>query len=181
MTGETPHQGRTASAVAPAGADSVSEAEYRLAMRRVISPVAVITSATGAERNGLTVTAICSATTEPPTLLVCVNNEARALRLIEESGRFAVNFLSDEQSELARVFSTRGLAGETRLQLGSWTTLATGAPVLNDCVSAFDCEMTSNIPCGTHRVILGRVVALSSSDDNALLYRDGFFRRIAPE
>lgn len=175
MTAETPQQGL------PVRAGAVSEAEYRLAMRRVISPVAVVTSADGGERNGLTVTAICSASTEPPTLLVCVNDEARALSLIQSSGRFAVNFLSEEQSELARVFSTRGLAGETRFQLGSWTTLATGSPVLSDCVSAFDCEMTRIIPCGTHQVILGRVVALSSADDNTLLYRDGFFRRIVPE
>ncbi len=160
---------------------SVSDAEYRLAMRRVISPVAVITAAHEGERNGLTVTAICSATTEPPTLLVCINNEARALRLIEKSGTFAVNFLSDEQSELARVFSTRGLAGEARLQLGSWKTLETGAPVLSDSVSAFDCVVARTISCGTHQAVLGRVVALSTTDDNTLLYRDGFFRRIAPE
>ncbi len=52
---------------------------YKTAMRGVVSPVAVITTSDGAERSGLTATAICSATTEPPSVLVCINREADIL------------------------------------------------------------------------------------------------------
>ncbi|WP_169052720.1 flavin reductase family protein [Pseudooceanicola onchidii] len=161
--------------------DAVSEAEYKYAMRRVVSPVAVITARSGTARNGLTATAICSATTEPPTVVVCVNRQARALRLIEESGTFAVNFLSEQQSDLARTFSTHGLEGETRLGSASWTTLKTGVPILASSVSSFDCVLEKSLTHGTHEVLFGRVVAVTSTESNALLYRDGFFRRIAPE
>ena len=160
---------------------TVSEAEYKHAMRRVVSPVAVITASAGSARNGLTATAICSATTEPPTIVVCVNRQARALSLIEASRAFAVNFLSDQQSDLARAFSTHGLEGETRLGSGSWTTLQTGAPILDEAVSAFDCQLETSLTHGTHEILFGRVVGVTSTDFNALLYRDGFFRRIAPE
>ena len=97
------------------------------------------------------------------------------------AGSFAVNFLSDTQSEVARAFSTRGLAGETRLETGTWITNVTGAPILCDAVSSFDCVVEREIPCGTHEILLGRVVSVNSEEDNALLYRDGFFRRVAPE
>ncbi|MFV0475204.1 MAG: flavin reductase family protein [Pikeienuella sp.] len=162
-------------------AATVATDAYRLAMRRVVSPVAVITVADGNDRNGLTATAVCSASTEPPTVVVCINSEAKALALICRTGRFAVNFLSDEQSEIARAFSTRGLAGETRLKLGDWTTLTTGAPVLKDAVSVFDCLTDRSIPCGNHEILLGRVVGVDSTEASALLYRDEFFRRVAPE
>lgn len=169
---------RKASAIAES---SVSPDDYKLAMRRVVSPVAVVTAASGTERNGLTATAICSATTDPATVIVCIDRAASALRLIEESGRFVVNFLSEDQSDIARAFSNNGLAGETRLQIGTWTKLVTGVPVLRDAVSVFDCTMENSITCGKHQVLLGRVVAVVSDDATALLYRDGFFRRLATE
>lgn len=161
--------------------DAVSEAQYKHAMRRVVSPVAVITARSGTGRNGLTATAICSATTEPPTVVVCVNRQARALRLIEDSRTFAVNFLSEQQSDLARAFSTHGLEGETRLGSGRWSTLTTGAPILEGSVSSFDCVLDTSMTHGTHEILFGRVVAVTSTENNALLYRDGFFRRVAPE
>ena len=173
--------GNRNAAPGPEDTAPVTVEAYTLAMRRVVSPVAVITAASGTDRNGMTATAICSATTDPPTLLACINTEARALRLIEQTGRFAVSFLSEEQSDIARAFSTRGLAGETRLKLGRWTTLVTGAPVLDGAVGAFDCEVTATYPCGAHLILLGRVVGVADSEDSALLYRDGFFRRVAPE
>lgn len=160
---------------------AVSEDQYKHAMRRVVSPVAVVTACHGETCNGLTATAICSATTEPPTVVVCVNRQARALGLIEASGAFAVNFLSDLQSDLARRFSTHGLAGEERFALGTWTSLETGAPVLDASVSSFDCRLDGVVAQGTHQILFGRVVAVTSTEHDALLYRDGFFRRVAPE
>lgn len=161
--------------------EPVSAAEYKHAMRRVVSPVAVITASAGKLCNGLTATAICSATTEPPTVVACVNRQARALDLIEASQAFAVNFLGEQQSDLARAFSTHGLEGETRLGSGTWTSLTTGAPILAGSVSSFDCVLEHSRTHGTHEVLFGRVVAVTSTENNALLYRDGFFRRMAPE
>ena len=110
-----------------------------------------------------------------------MNRQARALRLIEESRAFAVNFLADQQSDLARVFATHGLEGETRLGSGSWTRLTTGAPILEAAVSSFDCVLDTSLTYGTHEILFGRVVAVASTEYDALLYRDGFFRRVAPE
>ncbi len=161
--------------------DAVPEAEYKHAMRRVVSPVAVITACSQSGRNGLTATAICSVTTNPPTIVVCVNRQAKMLSLVEENGAFAVNFLSEQQSDIARAFSTHQLEGEARLASGSWTNLKTGAPILEGSVSSFDCVLEQSLIHGTHEILFGRVVAITSTEFNALLYRDGFFRRVAPE
>ena len=177
---ETAMSGDSAYAVAEQMA-TVSSESYKYAMRRVVSPVAVITANADGERNGLTATAVCSATTEPPTILICIQRDAKAIGLIERSRTFAVNFLNDTQSDVARAFSTRQLAGEARLKTGSWKTMATGAPVLESAISVFDCELDRSIACGSHEILFGRVVAVTSGEDSALLYRDGFFRRVAPE
>lgn len=155
--------------------------DYKLAMRRVVSPVAVVTSANGSRQNGLTAITICSAATEPPTMVVSINRAEDTLQLINQSKSFAVNFLSEEQSDIARAFSAREIGEENHLQIGSWTSLTTGAPVLRDAVSSFDCVLEHSIPYGTHQLLLGRTVAVVSQEVSALLYRDGFFRRITSE
>ncbi|MBD0413863.1 flavin reductase family protein [Oryzicola mucosus] len=151
---------------------------YKSAMRQVASPVAVITTFDGGEKAGLTATAVCSATTEPPTILVCVNRSASAEPMIAASGRLAVNFLTDDQHEVARLFSTSKLSSEKRFAVGDWTTLSTGAPVLKNTIASFDCTVESVVPCGTHNIYVSRVEAVSSDDGAPLLYRDGYFRRL---
>ncbi len=159
--------------------DSVSEADFKTAMRQVTSSVAVITARSGRARNGLTATAVCSVSVDPPTMLVCINRSATADGLIDESGAFAINFLADEQHRIARLFSTAKLSSEERFAEGRWTALATGSPVLDGAVATFDCRVVETVPSGTHHIYFGRVVGVTSLDEEALLYRDGSFRRLA--
>lgn len=157
----------------------IDEVEFKTAMRQVTSSVAVVTAASGPLRNGLTATSVCSVTTEPPTMLVCVNRKSRADAIIAESGAFAVNVLADDQHKIARLFSTTQSAADERFAEGRWITMTTGAPVLEGAVASFDCQLESRVVSGSHHVYFGRVVAVASFDQPALLYRDGVFRRLA--
>lgn len=160
---------------------AVSSDLFKFVMRQVASPVAVIAAQIGERRGGLTATAVCSATADPPTLLVCINKTASAGHLIAEAGAFSVNFLTDDQTALARLFSTPGLDSDARFAGGTWARAVTGAPLLRGAVGAFDCRVVETVPCGSHQIFLGRVVAAAAQDGDPLLYRDGFFRRIAAE
>jgi len=153
--------------------------EFKAVMRQVVSSVAVITAASGKVRNGLTATAVCSVSTEPPTMLVCVNRSATAERIIADSGSFAINFLTEEQHQIARLFSTSKLSADQRFGEGRWLKMVTGAPILEGAVASFDCEVSDRILSGTHHIYIGRVLAATSLDQHALLYRDGSFRRLA--
>lgn len=159
--------------------ESIDDAEFKTVMRQVVSSVAIITARSGRVRNGLTATAVCSVSVEPPTMLVCVNRRATAEGLIAESGAFAINVLTEEQHQIARLFSTSKLGADERFAEGKWVSLATGAPVLDGAVASFDCRVEERILSGTHHIYIGRVVAAASLDQHALLYRDGVFRRLA--
>jgi flavin reductase len=163
----------------PHAAPPVTADAFKSAMRQVASPVAVIAAQNGKTRGGLTATAVCSAATDPPTILVCVNRNASAEPIIAGSGAFSVNFLDEDQSGIARLFSTPKLDSDARFAEGVWKRGVTGAPMLQGAVSAFDCQVVEIVPCGTHSIFLGRVLAVGSSESSPLLYRDGFFRRIA--
>lgn len=161
------------------GHESISEAEFKTTMRQVVSSVAVITARAGKLRNGLTATAVCSVTADPPTMLVCINRSASAEAIIAETGAFAINFLTEDQHRIARLFSTSKLSPEERFAEGKWLSMATGSPVLDGAVASFDCRVEDRILSGTHHIYFGRVVAANSLDQEALLYRDGSFRRLA--
>jgi flavin reductase len=157
----------------------VPDHEFKLGMRQVVSSVAIVTSRSREVRNGLTATAVCSVSAEPPTVLACVNRNASAERIIAESGTFAINFLAEDQHNIARLFSKAKLDAEQRFGEGHWRSMVTGAPILEGAVASFDCEVEERIPSGSHHVYIGRVVAVASNGQNALLYRDGLFRKLA--
>ncbi len=164
----------------PSGSEVVSEVEFKTAMRQVASSVAIVTARAGNLRNGLTATAVCSVAATPPTMLVCINRSASAEPLIEESDAFAINFLTESQHRIARLFSTSKLSPEERFADGVWGDLMTGSPVLEGTVASFDCRVESRFASGTHFVYLGRVVGVTSLDQEVLLYRDRSFRRLDP-
>ena len=157
----------------------VAEHEFKLGMRQVASSVAVVTSRSGRARNGLTATAVCSVCAEPPTILACVNRSASAEALIAESGSFAVNFLAEEQHNIARLFSKSKLHPDERFAEGTWVSMVTGAPVLDGAAASFDCKVVQRLEEGSHNIYIGRVLAVASIDTDTLLYRDGLFRRLA--
>lgn len=159
----------------------VDPALFRTAMRRPASTVAVITAGTPGRRVGVTVTAVCSLSDTPPMVLSCLHRMSSALPTIREAGTFCINFLTEEQQDVAEVFAGRGqLAGEERFSIGRWGELVTGSPVLSEALASFDCALDQEQDSPTHAILLGRVLALSSPNvAPPLLYGEGNFGRLA--
>ena len=84
---------------------SVSRTEFRNAMARVCAPVNTVTINGPAGRGGITATAMCSVTDEPPTLLVCMNGRSAQAQLFPANKRFCVNVLTPEHRDLANLFA----------------------------------------------------------------------------
>ena len=158
--------------------ESVEAERYRDAMRRVPAAVTIVTSLFDREANGLTATAVCSVSADPPQVLVCVNREATAQSLIARSRRFVVNFLSEEHEERARRFSQAKLAAQERFAGISWVVMATGSPAMADAIVALDCRVNSDLICGTHAIYVANVVDVHVGNAAPLLYRAGEYCRL---
>ena len=158
--------------------ESVEAERYRDAMRRVPAAVTIVTSLFDREANGLTATAVCSVSADPPQVLVCVNREATAQSLIARSRRFVVNFLSEEHEERARRFSQAKLPAQERFAGISWVVMATGSPAMADAIVALDCRVNSDLICGTHAIYVANVVDVHVGNAAPLLYRAGEYCRL---
>ena len=84
-----------------------------------------------------------------------------------------MNMLAAHHSHVADLFAGRfDRQGLDRFEGASWRTLRSGAPILNDAVTAFDCEVEQTIEKHSHYVIFGRVCATLSASvtSSPLLY-----------
>ena len=88
-------------------AKPVDPGQFRIGMRTLAGAVNIITSSQGGRRYGMTATAVCSATAEPPTVLVCINKIATTHAAVAmESAR--------REANLERKVESRDLIGRAK-------------------------------------------------------------------
>ncbi len=135
-------------------------------------------------RAGVTVSAMSSvsADTDPPTLLVCLNEKNSATQKILGNGVFCVNILHEHQSYISDVFAGRYKeAVNDKFSAASWTTHATAAPAIVDALAALDCRIVSTKKVGLHHVIFGEVQHIElSGSGNALTYANRAYGSVQP-
>jgi flavin reductase (DIM6/NTAB) family NADH-FMN oxidoreductase RutF len=150
---------------AHAPAAGVSAAEFRGAFANFATTVSVIATDGPAGMAGVTCSAICAASDEPPLLAACVHGKSAANAALKANRVMSVNCLDASQVDLSQAFAGVGrLSTEQRFALGSWDVLVTGAPCCRDSLAAFDCEVVEARDLGTHSLFIARVVATSARD-----------------
>ena len=153
----------------------MSEASsFRDAMSLLTTAVNVVTTAGDSGIHGFTASAVCSVSDNPPTLLVCMNQSSRSHTPFVDNKVLTVNVLGAQHEHLSNVFASK-LESHERFTHSAWHTLTTGAPVLDDALVSFDCEIEQVQSVGTHSVFMCRVVAVKHSEragepDESLVY-----------
>lgn len=167
-------------AVARRAAHPVDAVLFRDAMSRLGAAVHVVTTAGSGGRAGITATAVCSVSDNPPTLLLCLNRSNRSTPVFEANGVFCVNTLGAEEENVADVFAGRTRCSmEERFDAGDWLTLRTGSPVLRSAVMAFDCRAVEVKEVATHNIVFGAVEAVHMGEPGpALVYHDRIYKRV---
>jgi flavin reductase (DIM6/NTAB) family NADH-FMN oxidoreductase RutF len=160
-------------------AKPVDAEQFKAGMRTLAGAVNIITSTHAGHRYGMTATAVCSATADPPTVLACINKLATTHGAVAKSRVFCVNVLRAEDWELSTSFSG-ALSVEGRFKTRDWTRLATGSPVLIDALVCFDCRVVKRMAHGTHTIFLGQVEqVLFGKKGKPLLYSEGQYAKLA--
>lgn len=157
---------------------SVSSNQFRAGMRLLAGGVTIITTEHDGKLAGLTATAVCSLSADPPRLLACLNRGGFTYACIHASRRLCVNLLSFDQHMLARAFA--GQVEGDRFEAVAWSTVVSGAPALDRALASFDCAVGEIVDAGSHGVLLCDVLAVRMLDGagQPLIYCDGAFTSI---
>ncbi|MCQ4092874.1 pyrimidine utilization flavin reductase protein F [Erwinia persicina] len=138
---------------------------FRDAMARLGAAVNIITTDGPAGRAGFTASAVCSVTDTPPTLLVCLNRSASVYDIFLENRQLCVNTLAAGHEALSTLFGGK-TPMDQRFAAASWSTLATGSPILSDALASFDCVVTQVMSVGTHDILICEAQALVFNDSS---------------
>ena len=156
----------------------IEATDFREGMSLLPTAVNVITTNGNSGCHGFTASAVCSVTDTPPTLLVCMNQTSRSHAHFLENKTLSVNVLGTQHESISNAFASK-LCSEERFEHGAWTTLATGAPILEDALVSFDCEIEDIQQVGTHSIFMCRVIAIKQSEsDESLVYFNRSYHQV---
>ena len=159
--------------------EMIEATDFRNAMSLLTTAVNVITTASKAGMHGFTASAVCSVTDTPPMLLVCMNQSSRSHAHFVENKVLAVNVLSTQHEQLSNAFASSKFSSEERFNLGEWSALETGSPILQDALVSFDCEIQDIQQVGTHSIFMCRVLQVQQSDqEESLVYFNRAYHQV---
>lgn len=161
--------------------DSNFRSEFVAGMRKAASSVCVVTTEGQAGRFGVTVSSMTSVSTEPPSILVCVNKDNFVAPAIHGNGAFCVNMLREDQWHISDMFAGRTKSEDDRFICASWITSKTKCPALVGAATVFDCLLAESHSFGSHLVLIGMVVSVVNHPTSpALVYHDRRYCKVTP-
>lgn len=142
-------------------------------MAQFASGVTVVTTIQEGRPFGLTASAFASLSLEPPLLLVCLSKGVSAHKVIDETGIFAVNILSDGQLDVGMRFAGLQPGISDRFAGIDWTRGKTGAPILAGCLAWADCRVSNIFEGGDHSIFVGAIQDVNAvTSGEPLLYHN---------
>ncbi|MFT4919860.1 MAG: flavin reductase (DIM6/NTAB) family NADH-FMN oxidoreductase RutF [Zhongshania aliphaticivorans] len=139
---------------------SLDPREFRNALGQYPTGVCVITAnPEGYKPFGMTVNSFASVSLDPALVLWSLRNDSECLDAFNKSKMFTVNFLASDQVALSNAYSKKNdhdLVPE-QFRIGK-----SGAPVLRNCLTSFECETWARYDGGDHIIVVGKVIEMET-------------------
>ena len=151
--------------------------KFRDVMGTFTTGVTVVTTMSSKVPHGITANSFTSVSLSPPLVMFCLGKSSNNFDAFMSSDHFAVNILAKHQD----IISTRFAAYEgDRFEGVKWGTWESGAPILEEVVSAIDCQLEAKHDAGDHVIMIGRVLrAEILNNTSPLLYFRGRYEGFA--
>lgn len=143
---------------------------FRTAMSHLAAGVVMVTCYVGEKPWGLTVSACCSVSMDPPLLLVSLGRETVSARAIGETGRFGVNVIGESLLDVAQFGSSRGKPKFVE-HFCQESECPSESPAVSSALAHVDCSVEQALSAGDHMLFIGRVRAVELAEgDRPLVY-----------
>jgi flavin reductase (DIM6/NTAB) family NADH-FMN oxidoreductase RutF len=137
------------------------------------SGVTVVTAHTAEGPIGFTCQSFSSLSLDPPLVVFAPARTSRTWPQLRDIGRFCVNVLAEDQSEVSARFAR---SGTDRFAGISWAASPSGSPVLDGVVAWIDCGLWAEYDGGDHTLVAARVLDLAADPGRRpLLFHRGSY------
>ncbi|MCD7053846.1 flavin reductase family protein [Rhodococcus sp. BH2-1] len=171
-------------AVVPAGGvESISNEEYKAAMRRHPAGVTIVTLDSENGPVGFTATSFASLSMNPPLISFNIALNSSSINALHAADSVVVHLLGEHQQHLSQRFSRS--ADQRFSDESLWSRLETGEPVLHGTPIWMRTTIHQLIPAGDHTLVIGLITRLHNENDAEasaapLLYHEGRYHRATP-
>jgi len=145
--------------------------DLRKALGTFATGVTIVTTLTKDKQLvGVTANSFSSVSLEPPIVLWSLKKNSPSLQAFDHSGRFAVNVLALDQTELSKRFAS---PIPDKFSTVAYIEGIGGLPLIENCVATFQCKTHQRIEAGDHILYLGEVEAFDHQDHPTLMFCKG--------
>jgi flavin reductase (DIM6/NTAB) family NADH-FMN oxidoreductase RutF len=152
---------------------------FRAALARFPSGVTIVSvrGADGAD-HGMTVSAFCSLSLDPPLVLACIERTATVLPHLRAAAMFGVSILAAGQDALSARFADQTVE---RFEDVAFTRSAEGPALLDGAAAHLVCRRVTEHAGGDHVILVGEVESAQVHGDEPLLYALRGYGRFTPD
>jgi flavin reductase (DIM6/NTAB) family NADH-FMN oxidoreductase RutF len=149
---------------------------FRAVLGRFASGVTIVTArdADGHD-HGMTCSAFCSVSLEPPLVLACIDAQADMHALLRGATHFGVSILEGGQEALSRRFAE---LPSGRFDGIGYTRAESGVILLDDAIAHLECTVVARHQAGDHMICVGQVEWADCRQERPLLYYRGGYAQL---
>lgn len=146
---------------------------FRTAMGKFATGVTVITTEFEGRPYGMTANAFVSVSLNPKLVLVSVGLHAHMHNRLQQTKRYAVNILAENQQALSALFAGQKKE-ETEVKFDTLDSL----PVLQGTIATITCNVVAEHLAGDHTLFIGEVTEIRLNEGEPLLFSQGKYREL---
>jgi flavin reductase (DIM6/NTAB) family NADH-FMN oxidoreductase RutF len=149
---------------------------FRSVLGRFASGVTIVTARDDAGvDHGMTVSAFCSLSLDPPLVLLCVDHAASMYELLLTHPRFGVSILSSNQEAYSRRFAD---PDSDRFDGIAYSRGESGVVLLEESLAHLECRVTEHYEGGDHTIFIAEVEHAEPRDGRPLMYYRGGYAQL---
>jgi len=149
---------------------------FRAALGRFSCCITILTARDQKGRDhGMTVSAFCSVSLEPPMVLVSVGHDASMHGLMMRAESVGISVLSSVQEPLSRRFAD---PESDRFDGIGYARGEKGVALLDDALVHLECDVIDRHEAGDHTIIICAVERAEAFDGRPLLYYRGGYAQL---
>ena len=131
----------------------------KIALRKIPHGVYVVGLKHDAQVNAFTATWLTQVSFTPPLVALGIRKDSHSLEMMTQGKVFSVNLLGKDQKAVAEHFVKPATVIGEKLKDVKYRAGKTGAPILEDAIAFFECEVREIAnQHGDHALIIGEVI-----------------------
>lgn len=157
---------------------TIDQADFRKVLASYPTGVCVITALGDDDRpNGMVVGTFTSVSLDPPLVGFFPDKRSTSWPQIEAAGRFCVNVMGSDQTEICRAV---GAKGDQKFVGVDYAISEHRLPVIANAIATIECRLYSVTEAGDHWFVLGEVLRMEAVGENdPMLFHRGRYGSFA--